>query len=154
MPRQAEPSRFCWHRGLSAAVGGDGHFALAFARLENHFFVHACWMEDDQLLRDAGRMKGIPARDRSRSIRHAVPCQKRLSPPQGLAGCVLTHRRGCGSRRHGTWHAGPAYSLNGSVCEVSSDANVRLAPDQEGRRKLRQGASRKRLWAIAATSRS
>lgn len=38
----------------------DGHFALAFARLENHYFVHDCWMEDGQLLRDAGRMKGIP----------------------------------------------------------------------------------------------
>ncbi|MFK0209181.1 prolyl aminopeptidase [Agrobacterium sp. NPDC090283] len=38
----------------------DGHFALAFARLENHFFVHDCWMEDGQLLRNAGRMKGIP----------------------------------------------------------------------------------------------
>lgn len=47
------------NRDLSAAYA-DGHFALAFARLENHFFVHDCWMEDGQLLRDAGRMKGIP----------------------------------------------------------------------------------------------
>lgn len=38
----------------------DGHFALAFARLENHFFVHDCWMEDGHLLRNAGLMKGIP----------------------------------------------------------------------------------------------
>lgn len=47
------------NRSFSAAYA-DGHFALAFARLENHFFVHACWMEDGQLLRNAGRMKGIP----------------------------------------------------------------------------------------------
>jgi proline iminopeptidase len=47
------------NRDLSTAYA-DGHFALAFARLENHFFVHDCWMEDGQLLRDAGRMKGIP----------------------------------------------------------------------------------------------
>lgn len=47
------------NRDLSTAYA-DGHFALAFARLENHFFFHDCWMEDGQLLRDAGRMKGIP----------------------------------------------------------------------------------------------
>ena len=38
----------------------DGHFALAFARLENHYFVHDCWMEDGQLLRNAHRLQGIP----------------------------------------------------------------------------------------------
>ena len=32
----------------------------AFARIENHYFVHAGWMEEGQLLRDAGRLKGIP----------------------------------------------------------------------------------------------
>jgi proline iminopeptidase len=38
----------------------DGHFALAFARLENHYFSHRCWLEDGQLLRDAPRLKGVP----------------------------------------------------------------------------------------------
>ena len=38
----------------------DGHFALAFARIENHFFVHDAWLEEGQLLRDAGRLRGIP----------------------------------------------------------------------------------------------
>jgi proline iminopeptidase len=38
----------------------DGHFALAFARLENHYFMHDCWMEDGQLLRSAHRLRGIP----------------------------------------------------------------------------------------------
>ncbi len=38
----------------------DAHFALAFARLENHYFVHGCWLEDGQLLRDAHRLRGIP----------------------------------------------------------------------------------------------
>ncbi len=38
----------------------DGHFALAFARLENHYFVHGCWLEEGQLLRDAHKLKGIP----------------------------------------------------------------------------------------------
>lgn len=43
-----------------SASYSDGHFALAFARLENHFFVHNCWMDDGQLLRDAHRLHGIP----------------------------------------------------------------------------------------------
>lgn len=38
----------------------DPEFALAFARIENHFFVHAGWLEDGQLLRDAYKLKGIP----------------------------------------------------------------------------------------------
>ena len=38
----------------------DGHFALAFARIENHYFAHAAWLEEGQLLRDAHKLKGIP----------------------------------------------------------------------------------------------
>jgi proline iminopeptidase len=35
-------------------------FALAFARLENHYVRHGCWLEEGQLLRDAHRLAGIP----------------------------------------------------------------------------------------------
>ena len=35
-------------------------YALAFARIENHYFVHGGWFEEGQLLRDAGRLKDIP----------------------------------------------------------------------------------------------
>jgi proline iminopeptidase len=38
----------------------DPHFAVAFARIENHYFTHKGWMEEGQLLRDAGRLKTIP----------------------------------------------------------------------------------------------
>jgi proline iminopeptidase len=38
----------------------DAHFALAFARIENHYFVHHGFMEEGQLLANAGRLKGIP----------------------------------------------------------------------------------------------
>ncbi|MEO6137794.1 MAG: prolyl aminopeptidase [Luteimonas sp.] len=43
----------------------DGHenpaFALAFARIENHYFVNAGFFDsDDQLLRDSHRIAGIP----------------------------------------------------------------------------------------------
>lgn len=45
--------------GNSSSFGEDD-FALAFARIENHFFMHAGWLEDDQLVRDAGKLKDIP----------------------------------------------------------------------------------------------
>jgi proline iminopeptidase len=37
----------------------DAEFAVAFARIENHYFAHDCWLEEGQLLRDAGRLRGI-----------------------------------------------------------------------------------------------
>ncbi|GGO92137.1 prolyl aminopeptidase [Stakelama pacifica] len=37
----------------------DGHFALAFARIENHFFYNKGWLEEGQLLRDAPKLNGI-----------------------------------------------------------------------------------------------
>ena len=38
---------------------GD-EFAIAFARIENHYFVHKGWLEDEQLIRNAHRLKDIP----------------------------------------------------------------------------------------------
>ena len=44
-----------------AASHGDAAFALAFARIENHYFVnHGFFDADDQLLRDAHRIADIP----------------------------------------------------------------------------------------------
>ena len=40
----------------------DPHFALAFARIECNYFVHSGWFEpEDQLLKNARRLKDIPA---------------------------------------------------------------------------------------------
>ena len=39
---------------------GEDRYALAFARIENHYFVHAGWLEEGQLLRDAARLADIP----------------------------------------------------------------------------------------------
>ena len=39
---------------------GDEHYALAFARIENHYFVHEGFFEEGQLIRDAHRLKPIP----------------------------------------------------------------------------------------------
>ncbi len=38
----------------------DPRFALAFARIENHYFRHGGWFTDGQLIADAGRLAGIP----------------------------------------------------------------------------------------------
>jgi proline iminopeptidase len=38
---------------------GEDEFALAFARIENHYFVHAGWMDEGQLLRDAHKLQDI-----------------------------------------------------------------------------------------------
>jgi proline iminopeptidase len=35
-------------------------YALAFARLETHYFMHGGWLDEGQLLRDAGKLRGIP----------------------------------------------------------------------------------------------
>ncbi len=39
---------------------GEDEFALAFARIENHFFVHSGWLEEGQLVRDAFKLADIP----------------------------------------------------------------------------------------------
>ena len=39
----------------------DPDYALAFARIENHFFVHGGWFTEGQLIADAVRLRDIPA---------------------------------------------------------------------------------------------
>lgn len=60
-----------------AAAHGNDHFAIAFARIENHYFRHGGWLEEGQLLRDAGRLRGIPG-----AIVHGrydMPCPARTA---------------------------------------------------------------------------
>jgi proline iminopeptidase len=38
---------------------GEDDYAIAFARIENHFFVHGGWMDEGQLLRDAHKLRDI-----------------------------------------------------------------------------------------------
>lgn len=44
---------------FTAQHGEDG-FALAFARIENHYFVNAGFLDEGQLIRDASRLRDIP----------------------------------------------------------------------------------------------
>lgn len=44
-----------------AATRADTAAAVAFARIENHYFTHGGWLEEGQLIRDAAaRLAGIP----------------------------------------------------------------------------------------------
>ncbi len=42
------------------AAFAEPRFALAFARIENHYFANRGWLDEGQLLRDAGKLAGIP----------------------------------------------------------------------------------------------
>tara|TARA_R110002020_G_scaffold83397_2_gene207347 strand:+ start:258514 stop:259473 length:960 start_codon:yes stop_codon:yes gene_type:complete len=58
-------------------VFGEDEFALAFARIENHYFTHGGWLDEGQLLRDAGKLKDIPG-----TIVHGrydMPCPARFA---------------------------------------------------------------------------
>lgn len=60
-----------------SAQHDDGHFALAFARLETHYFVNDCWLEPGQLLRDAHKLHATPG-----TIVHGrydMPCPARYA---------------------------------------------------------------------------
>jgi proline iminopeptidase len=44
----------------SLEEAADDAFALAIARIENHYMIHRGWFEDGQLIRDAQRIRHIP----------------------------------------------------------------------------------------------
>jgi len=48
-PRHKPPERYL-----------DPRFRMVFARIVTHYFNHQCWLEDGQLLRDAGQLANIP----------------------------------------------------------------------------------------------
>lgn len=45
-----------------AATYADPKFAIAFTKLALHYFTNAGWLDDDQLIRDAAKLTGIPGR--------------------------------------------------------------------------------------------
>jgi proline iminopeptidase len=46
--------------GKAVATHTADAFAIAIARIENHYMVHGGWMEEGQLIRDAARIRDIP----------------------------------------------------------------------------------------------
>ncbi|WP_198598214.1 prolyl aminopeptidase [Mangrovicella endophytica] len=56
MMRSVAPSALATASAPSHVADGT----IAFARIENHYFIHDLWLEEGQLIRDAGRLAGIP----------------------------------------------------------------------------------------------
>jgi proline iminopeptidase len=72
-PTVREEAALAWCRWesavLSPANGDPAHLAprfrdpmyrMAFVRIVTHYFAHGAWLDDGALLRDAGRLAGIP----------------------------------------------------------------------------------------------
>jgi len=47
--------------GKAVSRFGQDEFSLAFARIECHYFVHNAFLKENQLLRDIGKIRHIPA---------------------------------------------------------------------------------------------
>ena len=56
-----EGSTITLQPGADVDSFSDPYFALAFARIENHYFTHGGFLEEGQLIRNVHRLKGIPA---------------------------------------------------------------------------------------------
>lgn len=87
---------------------GEDEYALAFARIENHFFVHAGWLEEGQLLRDANKLEGIPG----------VIVHGRYDMPCPAKYAWLLHKNWPGSELHLIEGAGHAYSEPGILDQL------------------------------------
>jgi proline iminopeptidase len=48
------------HRPELVADFTEDNYAVAFARIENHYFMHGGWFEEEQLIRDAEKLRAIP----------------------------------------------------------------------------------------------
>lgn len=92
---------------LTAQHDGD-EFALAFARIENHYFVHAGWLEEGQLIRDAGKLAGIPG----------VIIHGRYDMPCPLRTAWELHKAWPGAQLHIIEGAGHAYSEPGILDQL------------------------------------
>ncbi|WP_431278378.1 prolyl aminopeptidase [Leifsonia poae] len=71
-PEVHGPAAVAWSRWESSTITllprpevveafTEEKYAVAFARIENHYFTHLGWFEDEQLIRDAPKLRDIPA---------------------------------------------------------------------------------------------
>lgn len=70
-PDVHEPAAVAWSRWESSTITllpneatiarfTEPAYAVAFARIENHYFINGGWWEEGQLIRDAPKLAGIP----------------------------------------------------------------------------------------------
>jgi len=94
----------------------DAQFALAFARIENHYFVNKGFMEEGQLLANAGRLKDIPG----------VIVQGRYDLATPARSAWELHQAWPGAQLHLVEGAGHAYSEPG-ILDKLIEATDRFA---------------------------
>lgn len=101
---------------IAAQHGGDA-YALAFARIENHYFTHGGWLDEGQLIRDAGRLKDIPG----------VIVQGRYDVATPAVTAFDLHRAWPGAELHIVDDAGHAFSepgiLDRLICATDAFAD-------------------------------
>ena len=92
---------------------GADNYAIAFARIECHYFVNRGFFErDDQLLADVHRIRHLPCAHRARALRCRDAGQERLGPLPRLARGRLAHSwrcRSCHDRARHRARAGRRY---------------------------------------------
>jgi proline iminopeptidase len=87
---------------------GQDDYAIAFARIENHYFVHGGWLEEGQLIRDAGKLAAIPG----------VIVHGRYDMPCPLRYAWELHKAWPGADFHLIEGAGHAYSEPGILDQL------------------------------------
>ncbi|MAS42332.1 MAG: prolyl aminopeptidase [Rhodobacteraceae bacterium] len=103
-----------WEASCATLHGGGGHgpdgaYARAFSRIECHYFMNDGWLEaDGQILRDAGRLEGIPG--------HIVQGRYDLICPPLSA--HLLHKAWPGSQLHMIQDGGHALSEPGIAAKL------------------------------------
>ncbi|SDK11907.1 proline iminopeptidase [Nonomuraea maritima] len=99
---------------------GEEKKAVAFARIENHYFVHGGWMEPGQLIRDVDRIRHIPA----------VIVQGRYDACTPMATAYDLHRAWPEAEFHVIDDAGHAYTEPGILDRLiaATDAFARDVP--------------------------
>ncbi|MDN5569243.1 MAG: prolyl aminopeptidase [Paracoccus sp. (in: a-proteobacteria)] len=77
--------------GLQSSASGHAppDYARAFARLENHFFSHKCFLDEGQLLRDRARIEHLPAVIVQGRYDMVCPPASAYALAQGWDGCQL-----------------------------------------------------------------
>ena len=82
-------------------------FALAFARIEAHYFVHRGFLDEGQLIRDAHRLAAIPGTIVQGRYDVVTPAADRLGSAQGLAAGRVPPRRRRRARLERARHPAP-----------------------------------------------
>jgi proline iminopeptidase len=88
----------------------DAAFRMTFARIVTHYFHHRAWLADDQLLRDAPHLAGIPA--------VLVHGERDIGGPPETARELARAWRGAEVRMVDTGHAG-GQAMTGAIVDAT-----------------------------------